>query len=451
MNPPLSSPSARRLVFAATVLLVPLMSPCAVRAVDLDREPINYTTAEAHNAVERLQERLKQGKAKLTYEEGTGYLRSLLRELDVPASSQMLVFSKTSLQRQRISPRTPRAIYFGEDAYVGFCQKGDLLEVTAVDPQLGSVYYSLNQQETEKPRFRRQTDNCMLCHASSFNQGYPGHLVRSVFADGMGLPILASGTYRIDHSSPLRQRWGGWYVTGTSGKQTHLGNMIVRGNPRPEEIDNSANVNVTQLDRYFKTSSYLTPHSDIVALMVLEHQTEMHNRLARAGFLTRIALRDEVEFNKALGRPADYRSDSTLSRIKNAGEPVVRYLLFCEETQLTDRIKGTSQFAGEFARRGPRDHRGRSLRQFDLKRRLFAYPCSYLIYTEAFDALSPPVKDYVLRRLWDVLDGKDTSKEFAHLSVGDRRAIVEILRETKSNLPDYWKENPPSRARSAAE
>jgi hypothetical protein len=421
------------------LFLLPWLLPLSARAVDLDREPINYSTADAHNAVERLQERLEQGQARLTYEEGTGYLRSLLRELKVPLSSQMLVFSKTSLQRQRINPRTPRALYFCDDAYVGFCQKGDLIEVTAVDPQLGSVFYSLSQKKTEKPRFRRQTDNCLICHASSFNQGYPGHLVRSVFADGLGLPILASGTYRIDHSSPLRQRWGGWYVTGTSGKQTHLGNMIARGNPRLEEIDNSANVNVTNLVRYFKTSPYLTPHSDIVALMVLEHQTEMHNRLARANFLTRLALRDEAEFNKALGRPADYRSDSTLSRIKNAGEPVVQYMLFREETQLTDPIKGTSGFAEEFARRGPRDPRGRSLRQFDLKRRLFTYPCSYVIYTEAFDALPPPVKDYVLRRLWEVFSGKDTSKEFAPLSAEDRRAIVDILRETKPNLPDYWK------------
>ncbi len=147
------------------------------------------------------------------------------------------------------------------------------------------MFYSLSQKEIEKPRFLRQTDNCLICHASSFNQGYPGHLVRSVFADGLGLPILASGTYRIDHSSPLKQRWGGWYVTGTSGKQTHLGNMIVRGNRRPEDIDNSPNVNVANLDRYFRTSPYLTPHSDIVALMVLEHQTEMHNRIARANFL----------------------------------------------------------------------------------------------------------------------------------------------------------------------
>jgi hypothetical protein len=433
------------------LFLWPLLLPLSARAVDLDREPINYSSADPHNAVERLQERLDRGQAKLTYEEGRGYLRSLLRELEIPLSSQTLVFSKTSLQRQRISPRTPRALYFGEEAYVGFCQKGDLLEVTAVDPQLGSVFYSLSQKKSDKPRFRRQTDTCLICHSSSFNQGYPGHLVRSVFADGMGLPILASGTYRIDHSSPLRQRWGGWYVTGSSGKQQHLGNMIARGHPRLEEIDNSTNVNVANLDRYIKTSPYLTPHSDIVALMVLEHQTEMHNRLARANCLTRIALHEEAEFNRALGRPANYRSDSTLRRIKNAGEPVVQYLLFREETELTDPIKGTSGFAEEFAKRGPRDPRGRSLRQFDLKRRLFAYPCSYLIYSESFDALPAPVKDYILQRLWDVLSGKDASKEFAHLSAEDRRAIVEILRETKPKLPDYWKENNASRAHSAAE
>ncbi|HTU91524.1 MAG TPA: hypothetical protein VMF69_15685 [Gemmataceae bacterium] len=420
------------------LVLLPLLISLPARGENLDREPINYATAQPHNTVQRLQERLDDGRAKLTYEEGTGYLRSLLRELQIPLSSQMLVFSKTSLQRQRINPRTPRAVYFGDNAYVGFCQKGDLVEVTAVDPQLGAVFYSLSQKKSKKPRFQRQTDNCLICHASSSNQGYPGHLARSVFADGLGLPILASGTYRIDHTSPLRQRWGGWYVSGTSGKQTHLGNLIVRGNPRPEEIDNSANVNVTHLDRYFSISPYPTPHSDIVALMVMEHQTEMHNRLARAYFQTQLALHEEAEFNKALGRPADYRSDSTLRRIKNAGEPVVRYMLYGEEAQLTDLIKGTSGFAEEFAKQGPRDSKGRSLRDLDLKRRLFAYPCSYVIYSEAFDSLPPPVMDYVLRRLWETLSGKDTSKEFAHLSAADRRAILEILCATKKSVSVHF-------------
>jgi hypothetical protein len=420
-----------------SLLVAALTTPA--RAVDLDRDPINYSSADAHNAVERLQQRLDAVQVTLDHEDGPGYLRSLLRELKVPTSSQMLVFSKTSLQRQRIHPRTPRAVYFGDDVYVGYCQKSNRIEVTADDPELGPVFYSLDAKKGEKPRFKRETDSCLICHASSSNQGFPGHLVRSVYADGLGLPILGMGTYRTDHGSPLKQCWGGWYVTGPSGKQKHLGNLILRGHAQPEDIDNTPNVNVANLEHYVQTSPYLTPYSDIVALMVLEHQTEMHNRIARANYLTRRALRDEADFNKALGRPADYRSDSTLRRIQSAGEPVVNYLLMCEETQLTDTVKGTSGFAEEFSKRRPRDGRGRSLRQLDLNRRLFVYPCSYVIYSEAFDALPGPVKDYVLRRLWDVLGGKDTSKDFAHLSATDRQAILDILRATKTNLPDYWR------------
>jgi hypothetical protein len=311
--------------------------------------------------------------------------------------------------------------------------------VAAIDPQLGTVFYSLEQKQAAKPRFARRKETCMTCHGSSQNQGFPGLLVRSVYADGAGYPVLSLGTHRIDHSSPLDQRWGGWYVTGTSGKQTHRGNLIVRDHHDLEKLNPAAGTNVTDLSRRFKTSAYLTKHSDIVALMVLEHQTEMHNRITRANFQTRLALYEEAEINKALGKPAGQHSDSTLSRIKNAGEPLVQYLLFSEEARLTEPIKGTSDFAREFVQRGPRDRKGRSLRDLDLQRRLFKFSCSYLIYSEAFDSLPGPVKDYVLRRLWEVLSGKDKSKEFAHLSVADRQAILEILLATKRHLPAYWR------------
>ncbi len=308
-----------------------------------------------------------------------------------------------------------------------------------MDPNLGAVFYSLDQKRAERPRFVRQTDSCLLCHGSSLNQGLPGHLIRSVYPDDEGMPILSSGTFRIDHRSPLAQRWGGWYVTGTSGKQTHLGNLIVRDKQTPEQIDNRAGVNRTDLAGLCDTSAYLTRHSDIVSLMVLEHQAEAHNLITRANFLTRAALHEAVEINKALGRPAGYRSESTVSRIKNAGEPLVKYLLFGGEAQLTDPVRGTSRLAEEFARRGPRDRRGRSLRDFDLRHRLFKYPCSYLIYSPAFDALPAPVKDYVVQRLGDVLTGKDTSPDFAHLSAADRQAIREILLDTKPGLAGGWK------------
>jgi hypothetical protein len=423
--------------FGVAALL--LATGSAAWAADIEREPIKYGTAAEHNAVARLQERISAGQVRLDYDDKVGYLRSLLRELNVPVSSQALVFSKTSLQRERIKPATPRAVYFGDDAYVGFCQHGVVLEVTAIDPQLGPVFYSLDQEKADRPKFTRQADTCLICHSGSMNQGFPGLLVRSVYADHDGYPVLASGSYRIDHTSPLENRWGGWYVSGTSGKQKHMGNLIVRGRTRPEAIDNTPNLNVTDLGRYFKTDPYLSPHSDIVALMVLEHQTEMHNVLARASYQTRMALHDEAELNKALGRPADYRSESTTSRIKSAGEPLVKYLLFSGEARLTDPVKGTSGFAEEFVKRGPRTRDGRSLRDLDLRTRLFKYPCSYVIYSESFDALPGAVKDYVLRRVYDVLSGKDTSEDFAHLSPADRKAILEILCETKPGLPSYWR------------
>jgi hypothetical protein len=414
--------------------------------MDLDRDPVRYSTAPANNTITRLQERIDAGKARLSYEENFGYLPSLLRELKIPLSSQMLVFSKTSMQQRRIGPRTPRALYFADDAYIGFCQKGTVIEVTAVDPQLGSVFYTLEQKPNRRPQLTRQTETCLTCHGSSHNDGLPGHMARSLFVDESGYGILSAGSTRVDHTTPLEKRWGGWYVTGTSGKQKHLGNLISEDREQPEQVDNTQGVNVTRLSDRFNTAAYLTPHSDIVALMVMEHQTAVHNLLTRANFLTRWAVQDAVELNKALGKPADYQWESTQRRIKNAGDPLVKFLLLGGEAPLAESIRGTSGFSEEFAKQGPRDSHGRSLRDLDLKKRLFRYPCSYLVYSPSFDALPAPVRDYVLHRLHDVLTGKDTSTDFAHLSAADRQAILEILVETKANLPAYWRAKTTARA-----
>jgi hypothetical protein len=217
-----------------------------------------------------------------------------------------------------------------------------------------------------------------------------------------------------------------------------MGNLIVRDKSWAEDADLAAGTNVTGLRDRLTVDMYPTPHSDIVALMVMEDQTEGHNRLTRANFLTRLALHEEAEINKALGRPEGYHSESTDSRIKNAGEPLVKYLLHSGEAQLTEPVQGTSSFAEDFARQRPRDRKGRSLRDLNLKQRLFRYACSHLIYSAAFDNLPEPVKDYVLRRLWEILIGRDTAADFAHLSASDRRAVLEILRDTKPNLPEYW-------------
>ena len=409
------------------------------QAIDVDREPINYKSAPAENPIALLQERIRRGEVKLTYDDERGYLPSLLKALDVPTSSQVLVFSKTSFQRERITPKTPRAIYFNDDVFVGFCLRGDVLELSAADSRLGTAFYSLDQEPVDKPLFRRQNDNCLICHASSSTQGAPGHLVRSVFTDRLGMPILSAGTYRTEHGSQFSERWGGWYVTGTHGKQEHMGNLIVQDKRNPQAEGNVAGQNVTDLRDRFTVANYLTPHSDIVALLVFEHQCEGHNRIARANILTRQALHHEATLNKELGEPADKRWDSVTRRIQAAGEPLVQYLLFSGETKLTEPVRGTSGFTEEFAQRGPRDQQGRSLRQFDLTTRMFKYPCSYLIYSKYFAVLPTQVKDYVFKRLHEVLTGKDTTPQFQHLTPADRKAVLEILRETLPGLPDSWK------------
>jgi hypothetical protein len=364
---------------------------------------------------------------------------ALLEALDVPVSSQTLVFSKTSLQRERIGPRTPRALYFNDDVYIGFCQHGDVLEISAADPQLGAVFYTLDQDPVA-PKLMRHTDACLQCHGSPQTRGIPGHVLRSVYPDRSGTPVLSLGSFRIDQTTPFAQRWGGWYVTGTHGQQKHLGNFLVRREREPEQIDNAAGLNLTSLAERIDVSAYPAPGSDLVALMVLEHQTEMHNLITRASFLARQALHEEAELNRELGRPSDYRSETTWRRLKNAGDPLVRYLLFSKEAALTEPIRGVSAFAEEFAQRGPRDAQGRSLRQLDLEKRLFRHPCSYVVYSDAFAALPAPMKNYVYERLLDVLKGRDYSGDFDHLSAADRLAIYEILVGTLQDLPPSWRD-----------
>ena len=217
-----------------------------------------------------------------------------------------------------------------------------------------------------------------------------------------------------------------------------MGNVLATNKDRPEELDVESGANVTCLDEIVDTKPYLSPHSDIVALMVLQHQSKMHNLITRANYETRSSLHYDTVMNKALDRPADYRSESSQRRIDSAAEKLVEYLLFAEEYALTDPIAGTSGFAEEFAALGPFDSQGRSLRQFDLKTRMMKYPCSYLIYSESFDGLPSEVKSVIYQKLHDVLSGKDNSEMYQHLSAQDRSAIKAILKETKPDLPSDW-------------
>ncbi len=404
-----------------------------------DEEPVSYSTTPASNAVTRVQEALDEDAVQFEYEERFGYLRAVLDALRVPVESQVLVYSKTSLQQQFITPETPRAIYFNDDVYVGMVPNGEVIEVSVADPALGAVFYALPQSSAGKPVFARKQDDCLQCHASTLTDGVPGHMVRSVFTDAQGFPILKAGSRVTTQDSPLDERWGGWYVTGTHGAARHMGNVLATETEHDATLDREAGANRTTLDPRVDATRYLAPHSDIVALMVLEHQTRMHNLMTQVNFETRIALRDQAVMDEMLERPAEGLSESTQRRIANVANKLVDYMLFVKEAPLDAPVEGSSGFADYFARLGPRDAQGRSLRDFDLQTRLFRYPLSFLIYSPQFDGLPKEAKDYIYVRLWNLLNGAGEPATYAMIDAERRKALREIVYETKQGLPDYWR------------
>ena len=393
-----------------------------------EHPPIDYLNAIVHDRVAVLAKKLRAGEVDLTYDAEDGYLLAVLEALDVPVSSQTLVFSKTSLQLHRISPRRPRALYFNDDVYVGYSQNGDVLEFAATDAQQGATFYTLDNSQQESLQFVRDRGGCLSCHASNRTQNVPGYLVRSVFADAAGRPKLGSGTFTTDHTSKFEDRWGGWYVTGQHGAMRHMGNSICRGGEH--EFDRDRGANQIKLDEYFDVDRYLTPHSDIVALMVLEHQTQMHNAIAAANYETRQAIFQSYQMNELLERPDDFLSKSANRRIDAVVEDLIQQLLFCDEFVLTDTVVGATEFTKEFEACGKRDSEGRSLRQFDLQTRMFRYPCSYLIGSDAFMGLPDEARSRTVARLKQILGAEDQSPEFRHLTADMRTAILEILQAT---------------------
>ena len=408
--------------------------------------PINYR-AEPDDPVARLQQRLNIGDAQLKWEPRNGYLASILEQLHISESSQMLVFSKTSFQYKKISPATPRAIYFNDDVYIGKVRDGKALEVVSFDAKQGAIFYLLDEQQADRPTFQRAELDCTVCHVAPNTRNVPGVLVRSIYPTMSGAQAGRSPSYLTGHESPLSERFGGWYVTGTTGAQRHLGNVTVSNVDEPTAVDRDSGANVTSLAGRVDLSDYLTPHSDIVAQLVHAHQTQAHNLMTQVNFQTRIAAYEEAAANRAAGRPEDTLSPSTRTRINDLSEQLVRYLLFADEAPLTGEVRGTSGFAEQFEARGPRDRHGRSLRDLDLKTRLFRYPLSYLVYTEAFDALPEPAKGYVYQRLFDVLTNDPGKDEFWWLDRAERQAIFDILLDTKQGLPASWK--PPTTKKAA--
>ena len=415
---------------ASVTTVIVLMSASVQADDDFEHPPISYHTSQSHDSVAQLLDRLKAGTEKLLADSNGSFLKSLLSTLKIPESSQCLVFSKTSLQIPYIGPRTPRAIYFNDSVYVGSVIGSTIMELTAVDPQLGPVFYTL-EREQQDFQIIRDRGQCLSCHATSRTERVPGVIVRSIYSDKAGRPRSGSSTYITDHRSPFEQRWGGWYVTGEHGSMRHLGNIFALDHEDPQNVDMESGANKNHIPYTVATGNHLTDTSDIVALMVLEHQTRIQNLITRANYETRQAGHLDKSMNEALGRDKDYVSESTQRRIASVGDALIAGLLFSDEFELKSVVHGTSGFAEAFSDRGPHDAKGRSLYQLDLKTRMFRFPCSYLILSEHFNGLPDAVMKHVQTELQAILVQQKSLPKGVRINSEERAAIREMLNEFK--------------------
>ncbi len=377
------------------------------------------SSAAAENPVERLQQRINSGEVRLEFRPGRGYLDSLLEAFGISPLTQTLVFSKTSAQFRLISPRSPRALYFNDDVYIGWVRGGPFLEVSTADADRGAAFYTLPQRAAPKPAFAPDNGQCLQCHETTRTLRIPGHLTRSVHPSPDGQPVFRLGTTDVDQTTSLADRFGGWYITAATFP--HRGNRVLPDEDEPERVAPMGLDTVVDLD------AYLRPDSDLVAHLLLAHQTQTHNRIARAALEARKALDYRADMTARFGEASPELEASVKRRVEGPAEDLLRYLLFSREAEMPAGVSKRSPLATEFSKRGP-------LYELDLRTRLLRTPLSYLILSDPFDALPPETLAYLSRRLRVILDGADDTGRFDHLTSEDRRAIRAMLTNVKPSL-----------------
>ena len=368
--------------------------------------PLDYLGPKTDNPLSRLLAADKDFASGWPADPHSGYLKPLLKALNVPVASQLLVFSRTALNPRLVSPQTPRAVYFNDSVAVGWVPQAASIEITAMDPIKGAVFYTLSQNAQAKPLAARET-RCLTCHAGGLTMQVPGLMLRSLMTDRRGKPL--EGFSDVSHRMPLRQRWGGWYVTGQAGRTNHLGNIIGREAIARQRTNPLAVSNQAGLPDDVATHWYPAVHSDLVAHLVLDHQVRGQNLMIRAGYEARLGRRSDVE------------------------DRLFRYLLFLDEWHWSEPVSGTSGYQRWFSKQGPRSETGRSLRDFDLQTRLFRHRLSYLVYTPLFAGLPQPVLARLGRRWWEFLS--DPRPEVEGISRAERQQILDILRSSRAALP----------------
>ena len=386
-----------------------------------ESEPINYYDAPLVDEIAKFFEEGAQG---WEYKGQSGFLEDFLDTFDIPRESQVLVYSKTSFQTGKIRPENPRAIYFNKDIYVGWVPGGDFLEVSASSPTTGNNFYSI-VGSGRKPELIHETHRCLRCHGGSFTRDIPAPLVRSVFPDREGQPIFKAGTTVVDHTTPLSDRHGGWFITGA--KTTNRGNRVFAETERGADSGSVFDMaDIREID-------YPGEGSDLIAMLILEHQSELHRLLAHLSLQTQTALYSQRKFDELLGR-TERLSESTKRQIKSVGDKVLRYMFFTNEAELPRLSIKNSPYARYFDGNGPKDSEGRSLYDLRLAGRLFEHPFSYMVYSDAFQKLPPEALEYLSAELKLILNPEIEYEGYEHVSPSEKRAILKILAETTELL-----------------
>lgn len=407
------------------LLALPLFTRGVETEIVFREAPHRYLEHQPDDRFARLKKGIESGGVKLDTTDDKAFLSSILKALDVPISSQLLVFSASSLQSEIINPRNPRALYFNEDVYVGYVPGGKV-EIIAMDPEMGAMFYIFDRLRPQGPVPPiTRSDKCFNCHAGNATKRVPGLIAESL------LPMLSGAsleTYRRDeqgHQIPLEKRFGGWHLTG----QHHLKDTLANTMGRTSSSRGFEKIKI-EPGRMSDLSLHLRPTSDILPHLVHEHQIGFENRVFHAAYVMRQLMSDGRGSLPLAAKP----------QVEELAEQLAQYILFADEAKLPrEGIEGDPDFIREFQRNKKPIKAGPSLKDFDLKTRIFKYRASYMLYTDSWQKLPLALKERVYFKMAEGLREQNANPAYAYLPADEKRAIRTIIKETVPDLPSWWR------------
>ena len=340
--------------------------------------PHDYWNAKRKDPFTKIIPLLHNGQIKLDHSSELNFLKSLLKELNIPESSQLQLFSTTSLQLGLINPSNPRSLYFNESIYIGYIPGGKI-EVISIDPEHGAVFYIFKVPSKKQPLTITPTKRCMNCHADRELSGIPGLIIKSVLPGVNGGSLDSYRTGQPGHDVPYKDRFGGWYITDLLDPADHSNVLGFYKNGTIEKK------NVLALQ---KKSTHLFPNSnsEVLTHLIFDHQAGFVNRAIKSNYLLRLTqLPDNLDEHQL--------------NFKKSISDLVKYSLFDKEPNLSLKINQNSHFKTDFLITPHKLKTGESLRELDLKTRLFKYRCSFMLFSDFFKNNPPEIKKVVYKEI----------------------------------------------------